>query len=89
MRYTSRKIKWLLVLVAMLVSVIALTLPGSVCAFGFCENCVAGCRDEDAFNMYTHCRAQGGSAESCHAQAEQYNQSCQAVFCSGCAYVPF
>lgn len=73
-----------LVLIAM-----ALVLPtGTVCAFGFCTSCTESCRNE-AFSLEMQCRSNGGSVSYCEGQAEQYNQSCQTLFCDGCPFLPY
>lgn len=85
----TRKVKWLLVAVFMLASATALILSNSetVCAFGFCQKCVAQCWNESG-HVYYECRDNGGTVAECDAQSAQYYRNCGSMFCPGCPVPP-
>jgi predicted carbohydrate-binding protein with CBM5 and CBM33 domain len=80
----------LMILAVMLLTMAVLSMPSSVCAFGYCENCVEQCYNEAMGPVYSQCRDNGGSVAECDAQAAQYDRNCVAVICNGagCNSVP-
>lgn len=92
MQYASRKIKWLLIFVVMLVSIIALSIPNgrsaNAAAASACSDCALDCLNEANYLM-TECWRQGGSTSQCNGIYDQYANNCKAVFCNyglGCNF---
>lgn len=77
----------LAVLTIMLVMTVALIPPNAVCALGRCETCTEQCRNE-SFSIYNQCRTNGGSVSYCDDQMQDYNSTCQSLFCPGCPFLP-
>lgn len=85
MKQHTRKVRWFLIAVFMLLSVAALTFsnPQSACAFGFCDDCQTQCYQESV-HVYYQCRERGGSYAECDAQEKMYYCACNSMFCGGC-----